>query len=265
MNCEDVRDAILLGRSLDEPAIARHLEECEVCASLSSGDALGPLLRDASAVPATPPPPRFGGALDRVRSLATPTRLLLLVSAVLLVGAVNALALPRPDLEAYPALRMILLVAAFAAAAVFASILVLRPVHRPRPDRRLLPALVAIGILVTIGAAFLPPAHAEVHAHPESFLGQGDDFWPRAIGCLVYGTIFGLPVLVLLRLLDRGGTPRSTALLGGLIATALAGNVALLLHCPLVFDLHFLVGHAGLPILLTLVGLALLLRPRREG
>ena len=58
----------------------------------------------------TPPP--VGGALDRIRSLSTRVRIVLLVLAVLLVTAVNALFLLRTDAAAVPLARMVATVAA---------------------------------------------------------------------------------------------------------------------------------------------------------
>jgi hypothetical protein len=265
MNCDDVRDAVRSGRDPTGPELERHLADCESCAELLAGDDLVALLRGAGSDPAIPAPPSLGGALDRIRSVSTPGRVALVAAAVGTVGILNAVALLRTDASAYPALRMAVILAAFTVAAVLVGFFVLWPVHLPRPDRRVLPVLLATGILLPTVFAVLPAAHDHVHAHPESFEGRGDDFWSRAIGCLIYGTVSGLPTLVLLFLLGRGGKPRSTVVLGALLATALAGNVALQLHCPLVSHAHLLVGHAGVPLLLVLVGLPLALRRNREA
>jgi len=265
MNCEELRDAILAGKSATDPDIARHLEECEVCAEMFGGERIDGLLREAATGPVSLTPPTLGGPLDRVRSMRTPVRFAMAISAVLLIGGLNAVSLLRTDAVAYPGVRMGITLAALALSAMFIIAFVLRPVHLPRPDPRWLPGLVAGGLVLTIFFCILPEAHHQVMAHPESFKGQGDDFWPRAIGCLIYGCVMGFPTLALLWLVGRGGPSRSTALLGGLTAMALSGNVALQLHCPLVSVSHLLVGHLGVPVVLLSIGLPIALRWPRAG
>ncbi|MHC4473339.1 MAG: hypothetical protein ACYS99_20530 [Planctomycetota bacterium] len=267
MNCNDIRDRILSGLPPDGPEIERHLEECDPCRELLASRGLASLFRDTAPGPDVPvalSPPPIGGALDRVRSLTTPIRVAALAVCVFLVGALNALLLLRGDAPAYPAVRMTVVLAAFSGSALAAGIFVLRPLHLPRPTGRVLPGFIGGGILLAVVFGLLPAAHALTEAHPESFEGTGADFWPRAIGCLIYGTVMGLPVLGFLWLLGRGGKARSTTVLVGLTATALAGNVALQLHCPLVSQVHLLVGHAGVPVALVLIGLPFALR-RRTG
>ena len=267
MNCDYLRTLILSGGSVAGMEAEAHLEECDSCRELASSGELADLLRMAApgpdeAIELSPPP--TGGALDRVRSLATPTRVVALAAGVFLVGTLNALLMLRSDAPGYPLLRMTITLVSFAVPALLAGFLVLRPIHLPRPNGRLLPALVFLGILLPVVFGLLPVAHALTGAHPESFEGTGADFWPRAIACLIYGSVIGLPILGLLWALGRGGKARATILFGGLTAVALVGNIALQLHCPLVSHGHLIVGHAGVPVALLLIGLPFALQRRRR-
>ena len=84
-----------------------------------------------------------------------------------------------------------------------------------------------------------------MHEHPESFEGRGADFWPRASACLLFGTLTSLPLLAALVLADRRERRPAGSLAFAAAAAGLAGNLTLLLHCPLVARGHLLVGHAG--------------------
>ena len=260
VDCDSIRAAILAGEFEAGPEVERPVEECDACRELLAGGPLVEMLRGSG--PRLDPPP-VGGALDRLRSLSTRMRVLLLALAVLLVTVFNVFFALRTDAVVFPPVRMLLSLAALAIPGVLAGMLVLRPLFLPRPGRQMLPMLASLGVLVPVVLAFLPAAHGFTHAHPESFEGAGADFWPRAIGCLIYGSIMGLPILLALHLLGRGGKGALLTVIAGVTAAALIGNVALQLHCPLVSHAHLFVGHAGVPILALLIGLPLALRRQR--
>lgn len=261
MDCEVIRAAILAGEFEAGPEVQRHIDECDACRELLAGGPLVDLLRDPALSLELP---LAGGLLDRLRSLSTRLRVLLLVLAVLLVTAFNVFFALRTDAPVFPFARMALSLVALAIPAVLAGMLVLRPLFVPRPGRAVLPTLVSLGVFIPVVLAFLPAAHDLAHAHPESFEGAGVDFWPRAIGCLIYGSIMGSPILLALFLLARGGNGPLVTVLGGLTAAALAGNVALQLHCPILSHAHLLVGHAGVPIIALMIGIPLALRRWRN-
>lgn len=261
VDCDSIRAAILAGEFEAGPEAQRHIDECDACRELLAGGPLVELLRDTVS-PLDPPP--ADGALDRLRSLSTPVRVFLLVLAVLLVTAFNVFFALRTDAVVFSLARMLISLVALAIPAVLAGMLVLRPLFLPRPGRLVLPLLVSLGVFIPVVLAFLPAAHDMAHAHPESFEGVGADFWPRAVGCLIYGTIMGSPILLALYLLARGGNGPLVTVFGGLTAAALAGNVALQLHCPILSHAHLFVGHAGVPILALLIGIPLALRRRRN-
>jgi hypothetical protein len=113
---------------------------------------------------------------------------------------------------------------------------------------------VAIGALLAPTLfALLPEAHHERLLHPESFADEGAQFWIRVVGCLVFGSLLALPFMASIALLDRRDRlGRGRALLVALAGGA-TGNVALLLHCPLVSRDHILAGHATVPVFLALL------------
>jgi hypothetical protein len=104
----------------------------------------------------------------------------------------------------------------------------------------------------------MPPAHT---VHPASLHAEG---WPallqRATPCLAIGLAIGALFYGVLALLDRGGSYRAPAMA---VASGLAANLALQLHCPVTAPLHMVVGHLGVALLL--VAAALFLRGRSRG
>ena len=145
--------------------------------------------------------------------------------------------------------------------------LFLRPLQAPAPSRFGILGWALLGLAFPLVLHLLPEAHHLVHEHPESFEGRGADFWPRAWRCLAFGTVTALPLLAVLLMTDRRdriGTAR------GVLAAAtagLAGNLLLMLHCPLVDRAHLVAGHAGVGVVFLLVlGIALrLARARAPG
>jgi hypothetical protein len=190
------------------------------------------------------------GLRARLRELPTPLRVLLAALVLALVALVVAVVTLRGDFGAYPQVRFWASLVVPAGLSLALLLALFRPLSRRPlgPVRRWGLALAAL--LVPLAIAVLPPAHDLVHAHPESFADAGGQFWPRAIGCLVFGCASALPLLALALALDRGpGLRRDRLLIAGGLG-GLAGTIALQLHCPLVSIDHLVAGHAAVPLAL---------------
>jgi hypothetical protein len=193
------------------------------------------------------------GWRGRLLSLPTPVR----VGAGLVVLALTALAvglaMRRSDFAAYPAPLMAVSLALLAAFALLSTRVFLWPLHAREPSRLAAGGWLLLGLGFPVLLAMLPEAHGLVHEHPESFEGRGADFWPRAAGCLVFGMATSLPLLALLLLADRRERRSAARLAFAAAAAGLAGNLMLLLHCPLVAREHLLVGHVGVGFVVLLL------------
>jgi hypothetical protein len=206
------------------------------------------------------------GPRARLRALSTPTRRSLVAGGVGALAVGSLVVMPRPDLAVYPTLRLsleLLTAAALSAALVVVGI-----------DRRLTAGLrpahglvLAAALLLPWVVGVLPVPHT---GHPASLLGVGDDFIPRVRGCLMLGVVAALPVVALLRVLDREDNPRPARdVLHGALA-GIAGLAAVHLHCPLTSHAHLLAGHGPTPLLLAqlvpagLTGWATLAHRRRR-
>lgn len=146
-------------------------------------------------------------------------------------------ALPRPDMGVFPMGRMAASLAALAVLLALAIVHALRPLHEPAIGRGRGLLLVAAALLTTLVVTALPPAH---HAHPASLGGTGDELLSRAAPCLYFGLLAGLPIYVLVRILDRG------TMLGAVLAASAAGlaaNFVLQVHCPITATAHQLLAH----------------------
>jgi len=200
-----------------------------------------------------------GGWRGRLRSLSTPARLLVCVLVLACTALAVVFLLRRSDLGAYPALRMVVSLLLLVAFAVATIRFFLRPLQQRGPHIAWAGAWALLGLALPVVLALLPEAHGLVHEHPASFEGRGDDFWPRAAACLLFGVVTALPLAGLLLLVDR----RDDVALGraALVAgvAGLAGNLVLLLHCPLVARGHLVAGHAtvGVAFLVLLLPLVL--------
>lgn len=132
---------------------------------------------------------------------------------------------------------------------LLAMFMVTRPVHLPALPRWQSISLVCIAIAATVAAAFWP--HPAAHA---AAVEAGDGVMAGA--CMGFGLLLGIPVYVLLRLVDRGNA------LGSLVAAAaagVAGNFVLKAHCPISGTSHELLGHASVAVVFV-VGLGLMHR-----
>ncbi len=173
------------------------------------------------------------GPLGWLRSRRSRSRLAAALIAAALVPVAVFLAVPRRDLPLYAAGRMalaLILMAATLAALAARALRRLDHLDRtPWADA----ALLAGAGLVTWSVALLPQAHA---AAPPG------DLVRAAAKCLAFGALTGAPVAAALLALDRVGSRRTLA--EAILAGAVAGNLALQLHCPIVDVPHLVVGHA---------------------
>lgn len=163
---------------------------------------------------------------------------------------------PRADLSVFPTWRLVLDLALLALPAVLTLDLALRPGARGSRWRRSLPAALVFTVIGAVGVALLPSAHT---LHPESTLGMGVDFVPRALACFTVGGAMTLVVVGLLRWLTVSGrSPLSFLAL--LAAGTLVAMVGLHLHCPLTHPVHLWSGHVSVLIVALSGGVAALWR-----
>lgn len=204
------------------------------------------------------------GWRGRLRSLPDATRLLVSVLIIAVLGLAVGLLLRRTDFAAYPAPRMVASLLLLAGLAVVLVRLFFWPLHRREPSAFWVGAGVLLALGIPLLLSLVPEAHGLVHEHPESFKGRGADFYGRAATCLLFGAVTALPLFAVLLLADRRDRPRFVRLALGAGVAGLAGNLTLLLHCPLVGRGHLVAGHATVGFaFLLLVGAAAWWRARR--
>lgn len=270
VDCADVHAAIRSGDPLS-PAHAQHVRGCAACGALAGDDAAL-----AGALARVQPPDTAGldalmgrvqaelederGFAARVREASTPMRITVAAVLAALVPVLVLMFGPRPDLPAYPATRMLLDLALFLGPAALALVIGLRPLHRSPQPRWVPRALVALAGIAMVVLVLLPEAHRD---HPASLLGVGEDFGKRARGCFTMGVACAIPAMVWLRLASRdAGRVSISALLAA--AAALAGALAVYLHCPIVAPAHLMAGHATILVPYLVLAFATGLRRRRE-
>jgi len=183
-----------------------------------------------------------------VRSWSTIARRNAALATTVAVAIGVALLEPRGDLAVYPAVRLGIGIALLAGASALLVWTIFHPLQRRPLGAARVAAALAVALALPVVFALAPAPHDEVLNHPESFAGQGPDFWPSALACLAFGTALGLPVALFVLVGDRrspGAAARSwmAAAQGGL-----AGTLVLLLHCPIVSVGHRLAGHTLVPL-----------------
>jgi len=178
----------------------------------------------------------------RLAELPTPYRVGL---AVGLSGLVTAAAIKPLTASSEP--THLVMCAVYAGTALWLMLAALRPFQRPLISAGRAWLRMAVAVAAVVGLSVLPSLlKAEVITAPAA----------AALACLSVGTAFGLPVFVILRLLDRGQRlgPWLSALAAGVV-----GNLALQVHCPADDAPHRLLGHAlilGVLMLLAAVAFA---------
>jgi len=203
---------------------------------------------------------------SRLRELSSPRRAGIAALVVFTTGLATLLLLARSDMESVAPLRLVGGVVGFGLAGVAIALVVLRPLHRRPLPGVVSGALVACALLAPAAFAFLPEAHHERLLHPESFADEESRFWGRAGACLLLGSLMALPFLAVVAAMDRRNRLGRARAFQIAVAGGAIGNLALLLHCPLVSHGHLLAGHATVPVFLALlVGSAVWLRARRAS
>jgi len=261
--CDETRRHLLRQDDLSEAAL-EHLAQCAVCQEMmdlptaieleSGSKANADAIDVASLMSQTQLQlSRERGLLAWLRSRQTPLRLALAVGVALLPAAAQLAFSLRYDLGDYPLPRLLLAVVMYFAVVVFATRTLLSPLYRPKSSRALrLAAALAFGLPFILAA--LAPAYAQRASHIEiqhSFVYQ-------AGVCLRYGTWLSLPVVLLFVAMDRQLARGRFFLTLAASIGGIAGNFALLLHCPNEQPAHQLLGHAtvGL-VLLICIGAAI--------
>ncbi len=272
-DCHRTRDALARGELPGSPEAVAHLAACAQCAELVADQArvgleLGKLSADATDRGPEQSAERLWselalqveretGPVAWLRSRSTPVRTLLALAVPALAAGVYWATKRRADWDAYPQPRMLVEIGVLVLAVWLVARTELRPLqHASRPVAR---ASVALAAFVTpIAIAWFAPAHT---SHAASLQGTGADFWPRALACLGFGLSIGLPVLIVVRLLERNPEGSRSLVLLACGLGGLAGNLTLHLHCPITHLPHLLVGHASIGVVLLPL---LLLRRRRS-
>ncbi|MEQ8278723.1 MAG: hypothetical protein RMA76_29495 [Deltaproteobacteria bacterium] len=169
-----------------------------------------------------------------------PTWVHKLIAGLTVVGATlfGVVFLRRPDLDAYPVLRMTVSIGAIAAVLFVSLGWSLRPMHKRALPPWAVAAMAVGAVALSFGLAITPTHYAPDPAH----LPHGAE-WVHALRCLYFGALVGLPVYVVGRLLDRTRDPSRAVLAAG--AAGLTGQLVLLLHCPISDPTHLVTGHAS--------------------
>jgi len=268
MSCERIQ-AQLRADAEPAPEIEEHLDACVDCAAVAAEveglvtddgadlpEVAGLLGQVESAIAAE------RGPLAWLRERSTPVRLMLAVAIGFGIPLAFGIATLRADISVYPVVRFAAIGGAFAAALAAALWVGLRPLHRPGLSTAALRGLALFAVAAMVVSAAIPAAHA---AHPASIGGVGDDLVRRALACFLTGLAVGVPVALAGRALGRAhaswlGAPAMAPLAG-----AVAGNLALHLHCPLVAPQHLLAGHAAVLVPFAIAIGWIALRWRRRG
>lgn len=153
--------------------------------------------------------------------------------AALVVVIVVGVILTRRDFACVDPLHLRIAVAALAALLGLSLHHALRPLHRPPLSGAARAATVVLSLAATFVLARVPPEQARFAPGDEALLSH-------VSRCLFYGLFMGVPIDLVLRLLDRGS---STSALLAACAAGAAGNLVLTLHCPSADTTHLMLGH----------------------
>jgi len=228
------------------PAVAQHLKSCPHCPELFRDDAsLGRHLADAASPTAQQATlgyahvssqlARERGVRAFLRSRSTRTRWFLsLVLPAIWIGRelmrqrVPLGSLSPPRLAVGGMLLGLLL---------FVTWVALRPVPAARPVATMRSALAVFAWCLPCALLFVPEAASS---------GDDSHFALRSLACFGYGSALAAPSFALGWVFDRGlDVPyRRWAFGAGIVA--LLANLILLVHCPIAYRAHWLVGHCGI-------------------
>ncbi|HEY3252297.1 MAG TPA: hypothetical protein VGJ91_00025 [Polyangiaceae bacterium] len=245
MDCAQIRDAFVNGRSLSDEQVKEHLASCPECRELFEHDGeLGRKLAAQASV-ALPFEQDFFGQIEEklaretgprawLRSRPSRVRFALALLSLLTVLFVGGVLWQRPDFAQYPLLRVALLLCVYLLAIVLAlgRKLSESPQRDPLADHL---GLLVFALLVPFLAAFAPATEASRQA------GRGG-----AAACFSYGALLTLPIAALLWAFDRDDRPSLRTVCLSAAALGLSANVLLELHCGNGNTVHVLLGHASL-------------------
>lgn len=268
MNCEQLRDHLLEGRVAKAPEVQAHAAECSACHELLAAQTLVEALRASAPRDARGSEQesdlgrlrqevqselaRETGAVARLKSLPTPTRLTLALGLIVAIAAVEGTLLARADMPMVPMGYLLPVLAVLGALAVAASWVALRPLFRSALPRWLEVALLGLCLAVPVGLSFMQPETGHVVGRGASGFG----------GCLAHGLILAVLVWLAFRALHRQSLGTGLGALTAGMAGAVAATLGLQLHCANPTAPHWLFGHAGVG---AVVLIALWIRHKLSG
>ena len=247
MDCTDLHRELAAGVP-SGPEVDAHLAVCPPCSALLADDcavasALDTLRDGRDDLDALKGRTLAAVADDRGPRgfmAKTPTW----VHSTALLGAVIAIALSqimalRADFDAYPTALMVLVLAAFTGPLIGLTLGATRPVHQAPLSRAIQSGLWLTALAIPLVVAAMPAPHT----HPASDIAGA--FGQATFACFAFGAAITVGILVLHKLFDRRShADRDSTILAALIG-ALAGAIALQLHCPFSNNAHQALGHAS--------------------
>jgi hypothetical protein len=180
------------------------------------------------------------GAVARLRETPRALRFILLAALIGLEALFMVTYLRRADWATYPVWRMIVIAGGFALVALGLAWMALRPLYlrplSPRVERAIFGVAIVLPFLVVLFPT-LPTIKISFFTYP------GFTF-----RCFAYASCLALFVILLGRLLDRGGHVSRFVSLSASVAGAYTGLLCLQLECPVNDPLHLVTGHALVPV-----------------
>lgn len=187
---------------------------------------------------------RERGVRAWLRSRPTWMRWILAGATVPTTAALAILLKPRPDLAAYPTLRLLGLFILIGVAVGMTVNVMLRPLHQPQPSWRQVWGLTLLG---GVGAPLLLMA---LPTNSEALMPMG---YSLGVGCMIAGLIAALPMIGALWLLVRNTQRLAHRLLITAAGAGLTGNFVLEFQCPVSTPSHLLMSHVLLSCALILI------------
>jgi hypothetical protein len=199
-----------------------------------------------------PPPPPFedvrqitgqldGSPFEKLRTQPTGRRWALVIAVAPAVAMVVFALSPRHDISHWPMGLFGLALGSMFVASVFAVVLALPRAYQAPAS----PARRAITFAGLLAALFVPVLIGAMN--PE--LGHASDLTGSAFGCLGFGTVAALPVLLAIHVFRRDTARSMWPTVFSAVAAAIGANLALQTHCAVVDPMHITVSHAALGII----------------